>query len=267
MQQRNIVRSTRYDMVAAPDESYYAEQYWHIMFPHLNKLPRDAKILDLGCSQGRLTIRLGKLFSQGHVTGCDLSAEAIAQARNYAERDSVGNIDFQVKPIADCLEGFSKQSVDAIVLTEVTFCYPHWKQELPRVIQTIKPGGILVISFRSQYFNALCVVRDRLWENVEYVLQDRQGAIFGSSTVFTWQTSAEIRELLVESHGLELLELRGIGACSGIPGDPHDHICLPSRLNDGEREQLMKLELELGKTVPDGGRYFIAVVRKPTGHF
>ena len=260
--QRNVIGSTRYDMVVAPDEPYYAEQYWAVIRPLLDTLPKDAKALDLGCSQGRLTIRLGKLFAQGHVVGCDLSAEAITNARVYAGCESVENLDFQVCPISDCIKTFSEQSIDVIIMTEVTFFYPEWKQDVPRIIQTLRPGGILIMSFRTQYFDALCLVQRNLWEDVEPVLEDRQGAIFGSTSVFTWQTSEEIRAFMVEEHGLELLELRGIGVCSGIPGDPHEHICKPSQLDDRERIKLMKLELELGKTVPDGGRYILAIARK-----
>lgn len=263
IQTKNVISSTCYDMVTALDEPYYADQYWQIIFLHLDQLPKNARILDLGCSQGRFTIRLGKLFNHGQVVGCDLSAGAIAKAKDYAAFDSIGNIDFRVQSITDCLGNFSEQSVDAILLTEVTFFYPNWKQDLPRIIQTLKPGGILVISFRSQYFNSLCLVRGQLWEAIDTILKDRQGTIFGSSTVFTWQTSEEISALLHETYGLELLELCGVGVCSGIPGDPHDYICQPSQLSAAEKMKLMKLELELGKSVPNGGRYILAVARKP----
>lgn len=263
IQRRNVIHSTRYDMVAAPDEPYYAEQYWRVILPCLEKVPHDAHIIDLGCSQGRFAIKLAKHFTDGIVIGCDLSTKAVLQARNYASRDSVENVHFQINSITDCLGGFSENVADLILLTEVTFFYPQWGEELPRIIRVLKPGGILVISFRSQYFNALALVRERLWGGVEPLLRDRQGAIFGSSTIFTWQTSADVSSLLVEKHGLELLDLRGIGVCSGIPGDPHDDICQPSQLSEAERMQLVKLELELGKTVPDGGRYILAVARKP----
>ena len=265
MRQRSVIGSASYDMVAAPDEPYYAEQYWRAMLPHFGMLPKDANALDLGCSQGRFTSRLAKLFSDGRVVGCDLSTEAIDQARDYAAADSVVNIDFRAQSIVECLEDFGEESVDVVVMTEVTIFYPEWNADLPRIIRTLKPGGVLIVSFRSQYFDALCVARRRLWESVEAVLRDRQGTIFDSSLVFTWHTSAEIRNLLVERYGLELLELRGIGVCSGISGDPHDHICQPSQLSNSEREQLMKLEVELGKSVPDGGRYILAVARKPGG--
>jgi hypothetical protein len=69
--------------------------------------------------------------------------------------------------------------------------------------------------------------------------------------------------LLIRDHGLDLLELCGIGVCSGIPGDPHDHIVQPSQLDSGEKDHLMRLELELGRSVPDAGRYMLTVARKP----
>ena len=114
-------------MVSAPDESYYADQYWRIISPHLERLPQEARILDLGCGQGRFTIRLGRLFPRGKLLGCDLSNEAIAQARVYAARDSVDNIDFRVQPISECLAEFGGRTADVVLLVEVSFFYPQWK--------------------------------------------------------------------------------------------------------------------------------------------
>lgn len=262
LHERAVIKSTSYDMVEAPDELYYADQYWSLMRPYLEVLPEDATILDLGCGQGRFTIRLGKLFERGHVVACDLSASAITQARAYASQYDTGNIEFHVLPIADCLKALDDESVDAILLIEVTFFYPRWQEAVLDAVRTLRPGGMLFVSFRSQYFDALSMVRIRRWEDMQHVLQERKGAILGS-TGLTWQTSEEVRTLLTESVGLEVLELCGIGVCSGIVDDPHHHICRPSQLTEMERERLMTIELELGKTVPDSGRYMLAVTRKP----
>ena len=59
-QQRAVIGSTRYNMVSSPDEPYYAEQYWNIILPYLINIPNNAKIVDLGCSQGRLTKKMGE---------------------------------------------------------------------------------------------------------------------------------------------------------------------------------------------------------------
>ncbi|MEC9332035.1 MAG: methyltransferase domain-containing protein [Verrucomicrobiota bacterium] len=262
IQRRSVIFSTRHDMVKAPEESFYAEQYWQTMLPHLSKLPQDAKILDLGCGQGRFLVKLGKLFTKGQIVGCDLSEGAIAQAKGYVAQSLKRNIDLRVQSISDCLNSFGEKSIDAALVNEVTFFYPDWKLDLPQIIKVLKPGGFIIISFRPQYFSALQLIRERLWSSIETLLQKRQGRILGSSTIYTWHTSKEIKMLFDQEYDLTLLELKGVGVCSGIAYDPHDYICQPSLLNAQERKQLMKLELEFGKDFPDGGRYMLAVACK-----
>jgi hypothetical protein len=147
----------------------------------------------------------------------------------------------------------------------VTFFYPEWQLDLPKIVESLKPGGILVMSFKSKYFYALTIARHRVWENVDMLINQTQGRIGrGSPVEFTWQTSAEVREVLVGKFGLNLIDLVGIGVLSGMKGhDPHDYIVEPSLLNDSEREALMKLELALAPQIPDAGRYILAVARKP----
>ena len=60
---------------------------------------------------------------------------------------------------------------------------------------------------------------------------------------------------------MKILALVGIGACSGIHGDPHSSIVTPSDLSLEQQSQLMKLELHLGKEVVDSGRYILAIVK------
>jgi 2-polyprenyl-3-methyl-5-hydroxy-6-metoxy-1,4-benzoquinol methylase len=262
-----VISSTSYNMVEAPDEPYYAEQYWSVLLPYIEKMQAEITVLDLGCSQGRLTLRLGKQFPDGKIIGCDISNNAIRIAEEYAASDSVKNIDFRVQKISECIDAFDTNTVDIVLMTEVTFFYPDWDQDMPRIMNVLKPGGILIVSFRSQYFDALCLARMQEWDKVDSVIKDRQGAIFGGSTIFTWNTSQEISSLLTDDYGFELLDLSGIGVCSGIPGDPHDAICRPSQLLEREQAELMKLEMELGKSVPDAGRYILAVARKPSNSF
>jgi hypothetical protein len=137
---------------------------------------------------------------------------------------------------------------------------------MAEIMRVLRPGALLLMSFRSQYFDALYLVRGRLWHNMGMLLEKRRGHIFDGLVEFSWQTSEEIRSLLTCGHGLELLEQCGIGVCSGIPGDPHDHIVRPSQLDSGEKNHLMELELELGRNVPDAGRYILVVAKKPDGH-
>ncbi len=263
IQQTNVIRSTSYNMMAAPDESYYADQYWQLIAPFIKDVQKNALAMDLGCGQGRLTVLLSKKLDEVKFVACDLSESAIEMAKEYAKVNYLENIDFKVQGITDCIYSAEKNSVDVLILTEVTVFYPQWIKELTQMLDILKHGGLFIISLRSQYFNAMCLTRSRNWNNIDTVIKKREGELFDASTVLTWQTSEEIRKLLVEEHGLELLTICGLGACSGIPGDPHDQICRPSDLSATEKVELMKLEIELGKTVPDSGRYILAVVRKP----
>lgn len=261
-QRRLVISSTKYDMVKTDDELYYAAQYWAVIEPHLMAIPENASIVDLGCSQGRFSLRLGRRFPQGSIIGCDISSAAIAQAKAYAGQEGIENIQFKEQDIAACLCELEKSSMDLIFMTEVAFFYPDWKNELPNIVEALKPGGIFVASFRSQYFYALILARERNLSMVDMLLERREGKVFGSTTTFTWQTTREIRALL-ERNGLNVIEQRGIGACSGIPGDPNASICRPSLLREDDQEKMMRLELELGGSVPDTGRYILVIAKKP----
>lgn len=63
-------------------------------------------ILDAGCGNGILTCYLAKVFPNARVTGIDISAAGIEQARKLAEQLSLSNIKFEVGDIKDC--SFSK---------------------------------------------------------------------------------------------------------------------------------------------------------------
>jgi len=262
-QERMIIDSTDYDMVAEPDEHYYADQYWKIMLPFIEKFPSDSCALDLGCGQGRLTIPLGKLFKDGVVTSCDLSNEAIDKANKYATDANITNIEFRAQPIAQLITECEDRYFDVILLTEVTFFYPRWKKDFQQIVKILKPGGIFAVSFRSQYFNSLYITQERLFDKKDLLIKNREGNFFGdSSGIFTWQRSEEIKGFIGEHDELELLDFFGIGICSGITGDPHGQFCRPSTLSEREREDLMGMELELGRSVPDAGRYMLAIMKK-----
>ena len=262
IQRKLVSGSTWYDMLNAPDERYYATLYWSVMTPFLDGLPDEAQCLDLGCGQGRFSLRLAMQFPQGQVLGYDISESAIASAQQNAEKNKLNNMEFQVASIDQMLQSCPPNSRDVVIMTEVTFFYPDWEKHMSEIVRTLRPGGLLVMTYRSQYFNALCLVKDRLWHNSNMLLNERRGRVFGSLVEFSWQTSAEICSLLEDDYNLDLLDLRGIGVCSGIPGDPHYQIAQPSKLNSDEQDCLIAVELELGRNVPDAGRYILAIAKK-----
>lgn len=265
-----VIRSTRvHDMVTDEDEPYYARQYWSLISEHLNGLgcPRNGRYLDLGCGQGRLSIPLAKWCSSGKgsggsVTGVDLSESAIESAVGHAKGLGLENTEFKVADIAPFVKSLSPSSVDGVLFSEVTLFLPEYKDVLEGVKKALKPGGVIFVSFRSQYFNALYTAGEHMWGAVDMLLDERSGRLWGGDVSFTWQTSGEVASLIEKELGMELVDMAAIGCCSGIKGDPHAPIVRPSTLGDKERDVLMRLEMSLARDVPDAGRYILAVAKK-----
>lgn len=73
----------------------------------LRDIPRKAEwhILDLGTGSGAVALAIGRERPSCYVTATDISAEALAAARENANRNSIGNIEFLqgdwIGPVAD----------------------------------------------------------------------------------------------------------------------------------------------------------------------
>jgi SAM-dependent methyltransferase len=262
---RVISSTTRHDMARHPDEGYYARQYWSWIEEHLRRLPGSGHHLDAGCGQGRLTLRLAEWCAAGggRAIGVDLSAPAIEQASRYALEARQPNVEYLVDDAAAYMARCEDGSFETVLLTEVIFFHPDPPGLLRAARRVLKPGGLLFASFRPQYFHALLTVRFGMWAHVDTISQKRGGRLFGGEAWQSWHTSEEARRLLQADCGLEVLNMVGIGACSGIPGDPHAQLARPSTLSRLDQERLMTLERAVASSAPDAGRYMLAVARRP----
>ncbi|WP_019593519.1 class I SAM-dependent methyltransferase [Thioalkalivibrio sp. ALM2T] len=57
-------------------------------------LERGIRALDVGCGSGRIINRLAALYPRSHFTGLDLSAQALARARDEAKAGGLSNVQF-----------------------------------------------------------------------------------------------------------------------------------------------------------------------------
>jgi ubiquinone/menaquinone biosynthesis C-methylase UbiE len=263
-QQDAVVSTTRHDMVAYPDEPYYQRQYWYWIEKALDELANTQHpiCLDLGCGQGRLTIPLTRKFPTASVIGFDFSEQAIAAARDYASALAVTNVEYRVADIHETVRTWPGNSAAVILMTEVTFFYPRWQEDLAELERILVEGGIMAVAFRPQYYDMLNIVRYRMWEKTDLLINQRLGPLYGNAMDFTWQKSGEIRRLFASRPQMEMLNLVGIGCCSGLEYDPHASITRPSELDDDEQQRLMQLELSVAAEIPDAGRYMLAIARK-----
>ena len=262
-----VLRSARrHDMMSAPDEDYYAEQYWTLIRANLDRLGCNGTgaYLDLGCGQGRLSIPLATWCAgrQGQVVGIDHSELAVEQARRHATAAGVRNLTFEVSDIGTFLRTVEDASIDGILLTEVLYFLPNPLSVLTECVRALKRGGVLVVSVRPQYFLALFLLQEGTFEAIPMLLRERSGRLLGDDLWLNWTIADEIRAQMTGELDLDVVDVCGIGLCTGIEGDPHAQIARPSSLRAEDRATLMRLELALGRTVPDAARYILAVGQK-----
>jgi 2-polyprenyl-3-methyl-5-hydroxy-6-metoxy-1,4-benzoquinol methylase len=99
-----------------------------------------AKILDIGCGTGSLSLVLAKLGQQ--VTGIDLSPKMIAQARAKADKAGL-LINFAVMGAAQ--PGFPKHSFNGIVCRHVLWMLPDIVDALQNWCDLLQPGARVLL--------------------------------------------------------------------------------------------------------------------------
>lgn len=119
------------------------------------------KILDLGCGRGRHSITLA---DRGyHVTGVDLSKQAITKAIQIASEKELSNLHFQVGDMRRPLD----KTFDAVLNLFTTFGYFLKDAENAQVIASVRKmldsGGIFILD----YLNAFKVRKDLIPEEEE----------------------------------------------------------------------------------------------------
>lgn len=117
------------------------------------------EILDLGCGRGRHSITLAERGY--HVTGIDLSEEAIAKATRIASGKNLENVEFITGDMRDPIA----KKFDAILNLFTTFGYFLDDAENAKVLKNIsgllKPQGVAIIDF----FNASLIQKNLVPED------------------------------------------------------------------------------------------------------
>jgi SAM-dependent methyltransferase len=243
-----------WDMVAEPDEQFYAREYLHHLRPALSASGAK-RVLDLGCGQGRIAIPLAR---EGYrVTAVDWSPEALERARGYAREQDAP--DFVRADIVPWLGQAPDAAYDAVLALEVLYMMPAWRDVLREIHRVTAPGGCCALGFRPRaYYLRYCLERRDL-AALGHVEAGSEGPIGG--IVLNWHGRDEIVEIL-RAIGFRDVTCAGIGVFSGIAGDPSSHLARPSALDAREQEALFALEMRYAERLADDGRYCLALARK-----
>ena len=78
----------------------------------LARLPADARVLDVGCGPGTITVDLAARVPDGQVTGIDAAGDVLALARQEADRRGQANVRFEVGDVYDL--GFADGTFDVV---------------------------------------------------------------------------------------------------------------------------------------------------------
>ncbi len=103
----------------------------------VNRIKIDERVLDIGCGIGALSYDVAQR-SGAYVEGIDLSPENISTAR---AKSSHPNVSYEN---GDVLKTPLNGPFDAVILSNVLEHLEHRAQFLRRVIETAKPGRILL---------------------------------------------------------------------------------------------------------------------------
>lgn len=262
--QRNIQRNLLgkdpdyHDPYDDPAEQFYARLYLKYLFEAIaSEFPHQRlKVFDLGCHTGRLSIPLAQA---GHdVTAIDSSRFHIQRAIVHAREAGVrchflwGNGFRKIRSLRT-------QNFDLVLCTEVLYQIPDFRRQMQKLVQILRPGGVLVTSHRSRFFYLTQALRDRNFQKAKFILTHSEGVLDGS--YFNWQTSAELKDIY-QKLGVKCLLVRPVGIFTGNGEEGMARLCNLSQMNLQEREELFDIEACDFPEFSDLGRYLLAIGRK-----
>ena len=102
-----------------------------------------AKVLDLGCGTGALSLRLAR--RQFDVTGVDISGEMLAQLSQRTGRLKINLVRANIFSLP-----FHDSTFDAVVSRWVLPHFSDWGSAVEEVARVLKPGGFFIFDFPSR---------------------------------------------------------------------------------------------------------------------
>jgi len=107
----------------------------------LPRLRLDARVLDVGCGPGTITVDLAGRVPDGEVTGIDASADVLAQARQEAERRGRDNVRFETGDVYRL--GFPDGAFEVVHAHQVLQHLTDPVAALREMRRVCRPGGLV----------------------------------------------------------------------------------------------------------------------------
>jgi ubiquinone/menaquinone biosynthesis C-methylase UbiE len=110
-----------------------------------DRLAGGIQVLDVGCGRGRILHRLAALYPHSRFLGMDLSAEAIASAREEAARAGLHNITFVAADLSDFDVSAESEAFDLITTFDAVHDQAQPLRVLRGIRRALKPEGVYLM--------------------------------------------------------------------------------------------------------------------------
>ncbi len=260
LQESYIKNSNYHHSMVDLNEKYYLNQYLFHCKKYLDSLPNNFRCLDLGSGDGRFVMYILNNYKDAFITACDIDKKSLKSINKKINSKLKKRVVLENTSIIEKLKAETR-FYDLILFTEVSIYMPNWEESFNKAVSRLNKNGIIIFSNRSQYYQALSVIKNKNLENLNLIMNKREGEIFDrQKTVFTWNTSKEIKNVFIKNK-LKILKTTGIGSLSGIENDIISYN-QPKDLNEKQQNTLLKSETIIGGLLPDTGRYILTIGKK-----
>jgi len=113
-----------------------------------NAIPKNSRILDVGCGTGLMGVALRKANFSGPIDGIDISAESLSTAKKCDVYRSLRQVDLQER-ILD----ISKDAYDALTCIGVLTYVPETEAILEEFARVIRKEGKMIFTQRDDLFH------------------------------------------------------------------------------------------------------------------
>jgi sterol 24-C-methyltransferase len=104
-------------------------------------VPKDGKILDIGCGRGRIANHIARL-TQAHVTGINIDHDQLNCARRFAlGKNMTSQTEFKVGDLNEVPLSFGDASMDAVYQVQVFSLSKNLEKLFADIYRILKPGG------------------------------------------------------------------------------------------------------------------------------
>lgn len=127
------------------DKNIFVKTARRLMFSHLDhlNLPRDIKVYDAGCGDGKISVKLADRFAS--VTACDFGEAVLRQAEKHRNKLGLNHLQFERCDLNQSIP-HDDDSFDLVTCIHVIMKVKDYKNALKEFYRILKPGGYLVLS-------------------------------------------------------------------------------------------------------------------------